>query len=479
VGDPETDLLRAGAGAEEAFQFLVLAGAALDEPAELDAALQGLARLVVPFLADTCTVDLKTSSGSIETAAGSTADREYEPVLEELRRHPIDPDGPHPVALALRSGRTEVVSGLSDSFRSDVASNERHLQALERWPARSIVVAPMAIHGKVHGTLTLAWFSPERTWGTHERALIEEIAHRAASRIENARLADERAQLARTLRESLLPPRLPELTGAEVAARFQPAASYNEVSGDFYDVFGVDDFDWMIAIGDVSGRGVEAAATTALARHTIRAAAIHGASPVATLTVLNDALLAQPPELRPCSALVGLLAIGSAGARLTIANGGHPAPLRLHAAGTVEPIAASGTLLGVIEEPQLGEADVNLAIGDSVVFYTDGLTEIQRNGRGVEDLVSVVESCVDLGATVTAASIDQALLEPERGHLRDDAAILVLRILEPEDGPSREAETPPRERRIRARRLAWSRWGGRGGGTGRPPSARAERSGLR
>jgi serine phosphatase RsbU (regulator of sigma subunit) len=263
-----------------------------------------------------------------------------------------------------------------------------------------------------------------------------------------------------------------------VAARFQPAAACNEVSGDFYDVFAVDTFDWMIAMGDVSGRGVQAAATTALARHTIRATALHGASPKAALEILNESLLAQLPELRPCTTLAGLLAIGASGARLTIANAGHPPPLHLHADGMVEPIAGSGTLLGVLEEPQIEEADVNLAVGDSIIFYTDGLTEARRNGRGLEDLVSVVEGCVDLGATVTAASIDQALLEPERAQLRDDAAILVLRILEPEDVPSGEAEAVREERgrSVRGRRLAWSRWGGRGGGSDQQPSSRAGRS---
>jgi serine phosphatase RsbU (regulator of sigma subunit) len=426
VGDPAYDSLGSDAGAEQAFQFLVRASAALDEPPDLTEALQALAQLTVPALGDSCTIELKADDGSIETAATATA-TEREAVTE-----------------------------------------------------RSIVAVPMKLRGMELGTLTFASFSQERTWEGHERVLIEEIAHRAANRIETARLFGERTRLARTLRESLLPPRLPDHIGAEVAARFQPAAAYNEVSGDFYDVFAIDSFEWMIAMGDVSGRGVEAAATTALARHTIRAAALHGAGPKAALEILNEALLAELPELKPCTALVGLLAIGASGARLTIANGGHPAPLCLHADGMVEMIAGSGTLLGVLEEPQIDEADVNLAIGDSIVFYTDGLTE-RRNGRGVEDLVSVVEGCVDLDATITAASIDQALLEPERGRLRDDAAVLVLRIVEPEDVPSREAEgvQEERERSIRGRRLAWSRWAGRGGGPDQQPSSRAGRSGPR
>ena len=478
MGNPQTDWPRSKGGAEEAFQLLVRISATLDEAHDLTRALQDLSQLTVPSLADTCTVELKGTAGAIEPAASSAADANYEPLLDELRRFPIDPGGPHPVARAMRSGQTETVTDISESFRRDMATDERHFEALQRWPAQSVVVAPIKLHGTVLGALALVSFEPQRRWGSQELVVIEEIARRAASRIENTRLSEERTRLARTLRESLLPPRLPDLAGAEVAARFHPAAAANEVSGDFYDVFAVDSFDWMIAIGDVSGRGVEAAATTALARHTIRAAAIQGATPRATLTVLNDALLAQPPQVRLCSAVVGLLAIGSSGARLTIANGGHPAPLHLHADGTVVPIDGSGTLLGVVDEPALGEADVNLAIGDSVVFYTDGLTEVRRNGLGVEDLVSVVESCVDLDAAVTAASIDQALLEPEQGDLRDDAAILVLRILEDEDVPSHETETRSgeRERGVRTRRLAWSRWAGRGGESGRPPSSRAGRS---
>ena len=378
MADPPNDWPRSEGGAEEAFQLLVRASATLDEASDLKLALQDLAGLTVPFLADICMVDLKGDDGSIEAAASSASDANHEPVLDELGRHSIDPDGPHPVARAMRAGQTEIVSDISESFRREMATDERHFEALQRWPAQSVVVAPIKLHGKVLGTIALASLEPQRTWGSQELVVIEEIALRAASRIENARLSEERTRLARTLRESLLPPRLPDLAGAEVAARFHPAGASKEVSGDFYDVFAVDAFDWVITIGDVSGRGVEAAATTALARHTIRAAAIHGATPAAALAVLNDALLAQPPQIRLCSAVVGLLAIGAAGARLTIANGGHPAPLHLHADGMVEPIDGSGTLLGVVDEPPLGEADVNLAIGDSVIFYTDGLTEVRR-----------------------------------------------------------------------------------------------------
>jgi PAS domain S-box-containing protein len=464
----------------ESLQFLVRASDALDESLDLKSTLRALARITVPFLADACMVDLRAEDGSIERAASAAADETYEPVLDELRRHRIDADGPHPIARAMRTGQMEIVPDVSEPFRRDIAATEDYYNALQRWPAKSVVVAPMRLRGRVLGTLSLASFSAKRSWSTHELSVISELARRATNTIENARLFEERTRLARTLRESLLPPRLPELGGAEVAARFQPAASTSAVSGDFYDVFGVDDFDWAIAIGDVSGRGVEAVATTALARHTIRAVATHGATPIAVLTVLNDALLAQSPDLTPCTAVVARLSIGSAGARLSLASAGHPAPLHLHADGRVEPIVSSGTLLGVLGEPAFAEADVNLEVGDSVVFYTDGLISTYPDDRrqGFEELVSVVESCVDVNATVTAASIDKALLSAERGDLRDDAAILVLRILDPDEAPGEDTGSAPSQQghRVRARRLSWPRLGGRGNGSDRPPSHRVSQS---
>jgi PAS domain S-box-containing protein len=467
---------------EEELQFLVRASDALDESLDLDTTLHTLARLAVPYLADGCMVDLRNEDGSISRAASAATDATYEPVLDELRRHKIDPNGPHPIASAMRSGHTEIVPDITDPFRRDISASEDYYQALLRWPARSVVVVPMKVRGKILGTMSLASFSLDRSYGAHEMSVIEELARRAANAVENARLFDERTRLARTLRQSLLPPRLPELPGAEVAARFQPAGASNEVGGDFYDVFGAGDSTWAIAIGDVSGRGVEAAATTALARHSIRAAAIQGASPAAILTVLNEALLSQPLELRLCTAAVGLLAVGAAGARLSLASAGHPPPILLHADGSVETIGSPGTLLGAISEPVLGETEVNLAVGDSVVFYTDGLTGTGSNGQRLEldELTSVIESCVDLDASTTAQSIDDALLETRRAVLRDDAAILVVRVLEPVEEPAAEPGRGSDEGDgwVRTRRLAWSRLAGRGDAPDRPPSARGEKSDL-
>jgi PAS domain S-box-containing protein len=427
---------------EEAREFLMRASAALDESLDLDTMLQTIARLTIPYLADACMVDLLETDGSIRRAASAAGDASFESVLQDLRRHRIDPHGPHPVAKAIRSGQIEFVPDVSDSFFRAIAGSKEHYEALSRLPAQAALVSPLKFRGNLLGAILLGSFSRERTYGAHEMAVIEDLSSRAASAVENARLFEERSQLASTLQQSLLPPRLPELPGAEVAARFQPAATNGEVGGDFYDVFEAGGSGWVITIGDVSGRGVEAAATTTLARHTIRAAAIQAASPAQILAVLNEALRSQPDELRLCTAVVGLLQIEDSRAKLSLASGGHPVPLYLHPDGRVEPIGQSGTLLGVVPNPELGQQEIELGAGDTLVFYTDGVSELRVEGQqfGVEELITVVGGCVDLDATATAECINEAVTDARTRAPHDDAAILVLRILEHEAEASRSPE---------------------------------------
>jgi serine phosphatase RsbU (regulator of sigma subunit) len=362
--------------------------------------------------------------------AGAAADASLEPVLEELRRHPIDPEGPHPIAVAIRSGEMQIVPDISEQFRKEIAQSGAHYDALARWPAQSAVVAPLKARGKILGAAELASFSVERTYGAGEMSIISELMRRAANAVDNARLFEERSSLARTLQQSFLPPRLPEVPGAEFAARFQPAAGVAEVGGDFYEVFPAEDDAWTIIVGDVAGRGVEAATGTAIARHTARAAAIHGSSLVRILSMINQALYLQLHDSRFCTAVVGLLKIDGAGARLRVASAGHPLPLLLRPDGSVEPIGGKGALLGVLRDPDFAEEEVELRPGETVIFYTNGVSEI-RAPHELEDLTTLVGTCVDLDATATAECIDQAIREMRpAGDLQDDALILVLRIVE-------------------------------------------------
>ncbi len=238
------------------------------------------------------------------------------------------------------------------------------------------------------------------------------------------------ATLARTLQKSLLPPDLPEIAGMTVAARYHPAVEGLEVGGDFYDVFRTGRAAWAAVIGDVCGKGAEAASLTGLARYTIRAAAMQTSQPARILSMLNEAILRQEGMLNERFATVTYASLARrAGATvLTVACGGHPPPVVVHSDGKVDAVGATGTLLGALKDPELTEVAVRLVPGDKVVLHTDGLLEAPGpDGEyGTARLHALLSTCGGLDVAATAARIEEVILAYQGGVSRDDMAILVL-----------------------------------------------------
>jgi serine phosphatase RsbU (regulator of sigma subunit) len=259
-----------------------------------------------------------------------------------------------------------------------------------------------------------------RRYDQHDLEVAEELGRRAAVAVDHARTHDERSHVAQTLQRSLLPPETPTIPGFEVATRYRPAL--HEIAGDFYDVFPMGEGEWAVLIGDVCGKGAPAAAVTAAARYTVHAAAIEHRDPVAILSVLNEALLRQELDGRFCSLLFAAVRPDAEGAEVTMATGGHPPPFVLREDGTVEPVRARGTLLGVVAEPTIGQDAIRLRAGDAVILYTDGLTD----GGGVDPdgIASELKRLAGLSAEGIAEAAES--LAATEG-LRDDLAILVLR----------------------------------------------------
>jgi serine phosphatase RsbU (regulator of sigma subunit) len=245
---------------------------------------------------------------------------------------------------------------------------------------------------------------------------------------DNERLFDEQRQIAETLQLSLLPDTLAVPGGVQAAARYWPAGSANLIGGDFYDLFAADDGRWGVAIGDVCGKGIEAAALTGLARHTLRAAARHGGSPADVLRAVHHALHDhQPPTF--CTACFGYLTPSADGSyRLEICLGGHPEPLLRHEDGSVEAVGVRGTLLGMVE-PALTVVTTDLQPGDTLVLYTDGLTDAPTDQAvSVEELSELLELQGDEPIEQLADSI--RALKRRRRPLGsgDDTAILIVRL---------------------------------------------------
>jgi sigma-B regulation protein RsbU (phosphoserine phosphatase) len=245
------------------------------------------------------------------------------------------------------------------------------------------------------------------------------------------RLADDAlGHIAHTLQTSLLPSALPAIPGVESAARFRPAQSGQEVGGDFYDLFESGGRGWTVVMGDVCGKGPDAAAVTALARYTLRAAAMRERLPSRSLALLNEAMLRQRDDRRFCTVAYAYLEPMSEGARIGFASGGHPLPLLLRADGSVQAVGEPGSLLGVLPDPTFEDRSLSLAPGDALVFYTDGVIEGRGSNGPLDEmgLVQLVASCAGDGADAIAARVEDAAVTAQDGSPRDDIAVLVLRV---------------------------------------------------
>jgi PAS domain S-box-containing protein len=408
--------------------FLAEASAALAGSLDMRKTLNKVARLAVSRLADWCGIDIE-EDGELRPVAVAHADPTIvERTREFRRRWPPDMRSDRGAATVARTGRAELYSEISDELLTEIAVDDEHLQYLRNLGFHSAMVVPLRARGRTFGVITFVSAESNRRYGPEDLALAEELAARAAQAIDNARLYQERAHVARALQQSLLPQRLPEIEWLEVAARYR-AAGEGEVGGDFYDLFEASPGTWYAVIGDVQGKGPEAAAVTGLARYTIRAVAATEHNPSQILRALNAAILKEGTD-RFATVALARLQTTSGMAQLFISCGGHPLPFVLRASGAVEAADCKGNLLGVFPEPELKDYLTELAPGDALVFYTDGVTEEPAGDVvfGEEHLVPLLRECVGLDADAAAGRIEDAVLDFRAQPPRDDMAILVLRF---------------------------------------------------
>jgi serine phosphatase RsbU (regulator of sigma subunit) len=374
---------------------------------------------------------MQEADGSIRRMAAAAADPAAQPLASLLmERHAPDPRSDHPIVRVIATGSSIHASEVPDSFLG--AASGEHRRILEDMGAMSFLCVPLTARGRILGAITLISTSPSRRYTVADVELAEDLARRAALAVDNARLYGEHVHIARTLQSSLLPRELPEISGVEIAARYHAAGEGNEVGGDFYDLFETGDRAWGIVIGDVCGKGAEAAAVTGLARYTVRAAAMRQRLPSRILQTLNEALRQQRTDGRFCTVAYARLLLTDAGARVTVCSGGHPPPLVLRADGTVEPVGRSGTLLGVFPDPELADHVADLFPGDALMLYTDGVIGARGRGAGnvltEEEVGGLLSSCAGRTAGFIAEQVERLVLDFQQGALRDDVALLVIRV---------------------------------------------------
>jgi sigma-B regulation protein RsbU (phosphoserine phosphatase) len=262
-------------------------------------------------------------------------------------------------------------------------------------------------------------------------AAFTDVTARTAAERELTAAARRNAELAHTLQANLLPPGLPVVPGLDLAAAYLPVGSGVEVGGDFYDVFPAGrDEEWAVAIGDVCGKGAEAAGITALARHTLQAGSVRARRPSVLLGLLNETMMRQETARPFITAVFGVLrAVPEGGVSGTMAVGGHPLPYVLRADGTVEATGAPGTLVGVLDEAEFHDVGFRLAPGDALVLYTDGATEARDGDEqfGEERLLATLAAARGCDAEGIVTAVVDAIRSFQSGSPRDDLALLVVR----------------------------------------------------
>jgi serine phosphatase RsbU (regulator of sigma subunit) len=272
-------------------------------------------------------------------------------------------------------------------------------------------------------------FPDRRAFDNADVELLQVIARQGAQALERAALYEQRAHVARTLQHALLPAELPVVPGLQIAAAYQPLGAGDEVGGDFYDVFPTD-AGWTAAIGDVCGKGVEAAVVTGTVRHTLRALELAHGEPAAVLRRLNQAVRRHAPDSRFCSVALAHLTALREGFRVDLACAGHPPALVLRAGGELEELGACGSLLGIDDEMHLVATTSELRSGDALVLYTDGIVEARRAGElfGYERLRAAVSAAAGRPAHDVTGGIEAAVRAFSPGPAADDRALLVLRV---------------------------------------------------
>ncbi|MEU5911120.1 SpoIIE family protein phosphatase [Micromonospora sp. NPDC047527] len=402
----ENDRLRRADVRRQAWlTFLAEVSELLAQSLDVELTMALIPQLVVPRLGQWCAVHTTDEWGRLRLAAASHADESALPQLHKV----LAETGPDSIQARLRGasrGAAQIPLG---------------------GPMEGFAV-PLIVRGQRLGTLAVGRHQRHRH-DPDQMAVLEDVARRAALAIENARIHAERRRVAQALQQSLLPPVLPVVDGIGFAAEYVPTGDDAEVGGDFYDVVPLPDGRWLVVIGDVSGKGVQAAAVTGLVRDVIRVLVGDGKPLPEALARLNETLVERGGG-RYCTLALAAVGVGDGGQLdVSLHLAGHDRPVLLAGAGGARFVGTGGTALGLLDTIISPTAEITLAPGDSLIFYTDGVTE-RRRGRelfGTDRLRDAAAPLAGYSADVVAARLRAAAINFSVEPPRDDIALLVLR----------------------------------------------------
>jgi PAS domain S-box-containing protein len=340
---------------------------------------------------------------------------------------PDDPAGPDFQVLIGRGVAGRIAAGRSPLVLPDASTVERLDPILA--DVASVAGVPLLVRDRLVGVIHVGTRAPRR-FTLADVELLELAAERIAVAIDRSQAFEAQREMARTLQAALLPPSLPAIPGVSLSARYIAAGEGTDVGGDFYDVFGLGGGAWLVIVGDVCGRGPEAAGMTGLARHTVRAVAPENSSPAEILRRLNTTLGAEGADERFATAVCARFEPRPGGMRFVLASGGHCPPMVVRRDGRTEIVDVRGTLLGPFPDIELEERVVELAAGESLVLYTDGVVEAQGESGlfGESRLAELLSSSAGRTSAELAAVVESAVWMHAGGAHEDDLAVVVVQV---------------------------------------------------
>jgi hypothetical protein len=417
--------------ADEARELLAAAGGVFDRSLDPRQTMRAIADMAVPRLAEMCVIDLLREDGTVGDTVAVAEPAGMVTQLEALRaKHPLDLDGEHPVARAIRSREPVVAHDLTDARTlKQIAPEPESRELVASSGYHSAIVMPLVARGRLLGTLSFFYAHDGRRHDSEHLAFIRDLADRAATALDNANMYAARTHLARTLQRSLLPETLPVLDKLALSSAYHPVGEGNEVGGDFYDVFTTPLGCWLV-VGDVCGKGPEAAAVTALVRHSIRAFAFVRSSPAQVLGAVNEVMLGHALTQRFATVVVARLDLTSEPARAVIAGAGHPPPVLLEANGSAHCPSVQGMMLGVRPGSNVRDLELELEPGSTLVLYTDGLLDAGAPRRGLtpRELCGLLADHAGAAPQLIVQQLERLALSSGAGRLRDDVAIVAARV---------------------------------------------------
>ncbi|MBC6460527.1 SpoIIE family protein phosphatase [Actinomadura sp. HBU206391] len=387
-------------------------------------AIRRCARLLLAELADWVIVDLAGRTGFRRQLVFGPDDDRCDEIIQSLEA--VDPQ-PGTLPYTVYSTRqTAVHAHVEDLDMLGAAADGTSACVL--MGATSVLSVPIEDGEKSLGAITLTCGGENGPFDLLDLGVVQRLGRHLALVIRAARMYRRRAAVADTLQASLLPSHLPKVPGIDLAARYLGATNGEEVGGDFYDVFETTSGGWNFVLGDVCGKGEEAAAVTATARHGIRLLSRFHQDPGEVLTMVNEALLSE--ERFVTAVLVGLNAEGDRTA--TVSTAGHPPPILVRSDGVVRIASCGGVPLGVFDDFSPGKESIDLREGDTLLLHSDGVldtVDVQGERFGQERLIEVLAANSANPASEMLLAVEHALMNFCDGDLRDDLSVLAVRVL--------------------------------------------------